>query len=185
MNHTDEPKVHRHRPVIVYLSVMLAAVVLLLIISYVSGLRSSDRIENLTSTVADLQSTMETINEMQATIDTQESLISRMEQQLESLKETKAENAETISDLEQQLADAMLAADGLQYLAELETAYAKGDLTTCRKLISTIEDKGMDKVLPQTAAINGERAPYAVYLTIAEDVQSATGTSGDHMGDLP
>ena len=156
------------KPVIIYIMILFIVAFLLMAMSFIMHQRSNNAAMN------ELKTSVHALQETQAT---QEENI-QLQNDLKAANEQKAELEKKAAALEKELEEARLAEksseDQLQAMNlfyTLQQQFAVEDYDGCKRTVSSMEEAGLDKLLPAETKIQGISSPAQQYLEIRETVE--------------
>lgn len=149
------------KPVIVYIMILFIVAFVLMGVSFLMHQRTNtEEIGKLRDSVSALQEVQKTEDKnikLQEKLDASEKKVKNLEDELEKAQE--AEKSATDK------------ADALSALYTLGQQYAAQDYSACKTTISTMEEKGLDKLLPADSE-NGVTSPAQRYLQLREVIST-------------
>lgn len=157
----EVPQKGGRKPVIVYIMILFIVAFILMAVSFIMHQRTN------TEEIGKLRDSVSALQEVQKTEDKN---IKLQEKLNASEKKTKALEKDLEKATESQQS-ASNKADALLALYTLSQQYATQNYDACKTTISSMEEKGLDKLLPADSE-NGVTSPAQRYLQLREVISS-------------
>lgn len=157
----ETPQKGGRKPVIVYIMILFIVAFILMAVSFIMHQRTN------TEEIGKLRDSVSALQEVQKTEDKNIKLQEELNasEKREKLLEKELDKAEASQESAANQANALLA------LYTLNQQYATKDYDACKAIISSMEEKGLDKLLPADSE-NGVTSPAQRYLQLREVISS-------------
>lgn len=164
-----EPSTGGKKPVLVYIMILFIVAFLLMTLSFLMHQRSNseamNRLQNSVNALQQTQATQDQNIQLQNDLEAANTEKTQLQKQVDEALNQLTAAHEEISSVEKQLR-------AMEALYTLQQQYAARDYEACRETIASMEQDGLDKLLPAELTDETVTSPAQRYLQLREALEN-------------